>query len=72
VERTLPPRQLEAAIMVLRLGADPEENIDSGPQTAPSAACGYTFAALKRPIRSAILGEATAPLRPKRPTGKGH
>ncbi len=35
LERTLPPQQLEAAIMVLKLGGDPEANIDSGPQTAP-------------------------------------
>ena len=34
LERTLPPRQLEAAIMVLRLGGDPEVNIDSEPKVA--------------------------------------
>jgi hypothetical protein len=35
LERTLPPHQREAAIMVLKLGGDPEAAIDSGPQTAP-------------------------------------
>jgi len=35
LERTLPPAQREAAIMVLKLGGDPEANIDSEPQTAP-------------------------------------
>jgi hypothetical protein len=35
LERTLPPQQREAAIMVLKLGGDPEANTDSEPQTAP-------------------------------------
>ena len=35
LQRTLPPAQREAAIMVLKLGGDPEANIDSEPQTAP-------------------------------------
>jgi hypothetical protein len=35
LERTLPPRQREAAIMVLKLRGDPEANIDIEPQTAP-------------------------------------
>jgi hypothetical protein len=35
LERTLPPAQREAAIMVLKLRGDPEANIDSEPQTAP-------------------------------------
>jgi len=35
LERTLPPRQREAAVMVLKLGGDPEANIDSEPQAAP-------------------------------------
>jgi hypothetical protein len=35
LQRTLPPAQLQAAIMVLRLGDDPEANTDSEPQTAP-------------------------------------
>jgi hypothetical protein len=35
LERTLPPAQREVAIMVLKLGGDPEENTDSEPQTAP-------------------------------------
>jgi hypothetical protein len=32
LERTLPPRQRETAIMVLKLGGDPEANIDSDPR----------------------------------------
>jgi hypothetical protein len=32
LERTLPPRQREAAIMVLKLGGAPEANTDSGPR----------------------------------------
>jgi hypothetical protein len=35
LERTLPPQQREAAIMVMKLGGDPEANTDSEPQTAP-------------------------------------
>ena len=35
LERTLPPAQRQVAIMVLKLGGDPEANIDSEPQTAP-------------------------------------
>jgi hypothetical protein len=35
LERTLPPPQREVAIMVMKLGGDPEENTDSEPQTAP-------------------------------------
>jgi hypothetical protein len=35
LERTLSPRQREAANMVLKLGGDPEANIDGEPQTAP-------------------------------------
>ncbi len=35
LERTLSPAQREAAIMVLKLGGDPEANIDSEPQAAP-------------------------------------
>ena len=34
LERTLPPRQREAAIMVLKLGGDPEANTDSEPRPA--------------------------------------
>jgi hypothetical protein len=40
LERTLPPQQREAAIMVLKLGGDPEANIDSRPQTAPQRPAG--------------------------------
>jgi hypothetical protein len=35
LERTLPPQQRDAAIMVMKLGGDPEANTDSEPQTAP-------------------------------------
>ena len=35
LERTLPPAQREVAIMVLKLGGDPEANIDSEPKVAP-------------------------------------
>ncbi len=35
LERTLPPQQREAAIMVLRLGGDPEANSDGEPKVAP-------------------------------------
>jgi hypothetical protein len=35
LERSLPPQQREAAIMVLKLGGDPEVNIDSEPKVAP-------------------------------------
>ena len=35
LQRTLPPAQRQAAIMVLKLGGGPEANIDSEPQAAP-------------------------------------
>lgn len=37
LERTLSPAQRDAAIMVLKLGGDPEASIDSESQTAPAA-----------------------------------
>jgi hypothetical protein len=35
LERTLPPRQRETAVMVLRLGGDPEAHTGSEPKVAP-------------------------------------